>query len=234
MGAAPDLPPRQSGQSGQSGQSTPRTRPPPPSLPLPLPALPPARAPKPNPLTSPLPSLRVLLHPTAGLGLDVRAPLSARTRCYLQLDSAFSGPSTVRIGVHPRRRPGVRLQLAPVPRLCVRAPVWLGGARYLHVGVWCGGGAGGAWAWRKGGVGVGVGVQLEVWRYSTGAGLMDERVRRGVREALRGSGRGEEAGEAGREGAEKAERDRIVEALKDALRERRRGRGAEALGKGRL
>lgn len=95
----------------------------------------PPSLPRKRPTTqSPLPSLRLLLHPTPGLGLDARLPLSKHLKCYMQLESYFSGGSQIAFGIHPARLPCLRLQLAPSARFTFRLPVQIARQKFVHAG----------------------------------------------------------------------------------------------------
>lgn len=67
-----------------------------------------------------LPSLRLLLYPTPGLGFDARLPLSNPFRCFLSLESYFNGTSQIRIGLESNHLPFLRLEVVPSATLSIR------------------------------------------------------------------------------------------------------------------
>lgn len=70
-----------------------------------------------------LPTLRMLLHPEPGFGLEARIPMGKRVRCYCAAEAYMRGSSTVRFGVEPTSLPFLRLQLAPETTLSIRIPM---------------------------------------------------------------------------------------------------------------
>ncbi|CAN8061675.1 unnamed protein product [Agarophyton chilense] len=73
--------------------------------------------------TNLLPSLRILLRPNPGIGLDAYMPFNKQMKLFMSLESYFSGASVVRFGVEPLRFPFLRLQCSPELRLSVRLPL---------------------------------------------------------------------------------------------------------------
>lgn len=76
-------------------------------------------SPRPRPSIT-LPSLRLLLCPRPGVGLDARLPLTHYLRCYMSAESFFHGGSTLRFGLEPVHFPFLRLEIAPSTTFSLR------------------------------------------------------------------------------------------------------------------
>lgn len=84
--------------------------------------------PRPSPS---LPTLRLMLYPTPGLGVDARLPLTKQFKCFLSLESFFQGSSTTRFGLESNRFPFFRLDLAPSVRFSIRpSPIRLSDLKF--------------------------------------------------------------------------------------------------------
>lgn len=75
------------------------------------------QSPRPSPS---LPTLRLMIYPRPGLGVDARLPLTKHFRCFLSLESYFQGSSNTRFGIESNRLPFLRLDLAPSTRFSIR------------------------------------------------------------------------------------------------------------------
>lgn len=72
-----------------------------------------------RPATS-LPTVRVMLHPKPGLGMDLRLPFCKLFRLFLSLESYFESTSAVRMGIELNHLPFLRMELAPSGTLSLR------------------------------------------------------------------------------------------------------------------
>lgn len=86
---------------------------------------------------SALPTLRMLVRPEPGFGLDARIPMGKQVRCYLAAEAYIHGGSSINFGLEPARLPFLRLQVAPSTKLVLRLPV-VGVSEFKYV---VGGGA---------------------------------------------------------------------------------------------
>lgn len=78
-----------------------------------------------------LPTLRLMLYPSPGLGVDARLPLTKHFRCFLSLESFFQGSSATRFGIESNRFPFLRLDLAPSVRFSIRpSPIRLSDLKF--------------------------------------------------------------------------------------------------------
>lgn len=70
-----------------------------------------------------LPTLRMIVRPEPGLGLDARLPMGKHVCCNLAMEAYFQGGSAIYFGLEPARFPFIQLQFAPRTRLNLRIPV---------------------------------------------------------------------------------------------------------------
>lgn len=200
-----------------------------------------------------LPTLRILIQPAPGFGLDARLPMGKRLRCYLSAEAYIHGGSTIIFGLEPAQMPWLRVQVAPCTRVSLRVPVaqvsefkWaIGGGSVTIYNEGVGlrpkfGGWNKFWESVRGFVG---GI-IEVEHKNTLLGsFLDGKQRKALREALR------EAGIKNEERRERRKRERAgleevapldprrkpdaVEKLRRALREKYGDQGIVRAGKGK-
>lgn len=70
-----------------------------------------------------LPTLRMLVRPEPGLGLDARLPMGKHLRCSMALEAYCQGGSAIYFGLESSRFPFLQIQLVPRARLTLRIPV---------------------------------------------------------------------------------------------------------------
>lgn len=82
-----------------------------------------------------LPTLRMLLYPEPGFGLEAKIPMGKQVRCYFAAEAYIQGNSAVRFGIELSRLPYLRLQVAPETTLSIRVPILrLTEFKKLHAG----------------------------------------------------------------------------------------------------